>query len=79
MSQAMEHLKGWLLKNGAAPYVDQAAKEMVGRSNGEIGIAATRVTARMALGRRGLKPVTANGLARAFAELVKERLAKGAP
>jgi hypothetical protein len=78
MSQAMEHVKGWLLKNGASPYVEQTAKEMVGRSGAEIGITATRVTVSMALERRGMKRVTANGLARAFVVLVRERLAKGA-
>lgn len=70
MSQAMDDLKAFLLKHGAAPYVASAAR--AGRPD------AGHVTLRMALERRGMKPVMAAGLARAFAALVKERLARGA-
>lgn len=31
MSQAMDHLKGFLLKHGAAPHVEQTARETADR------------------------------------------------
>lgn len=76
MSQAMEFLKSWLLQNGAAPYAEQTAAEMAGRSDDEPQITAARMTVSMALERHGMTPVMASGLASAFAELVRERARK---
>lgn len=71
MSAATTHLKDWLMKNGAAPYIEEAAR--TGRPD------AALVTLRAALEKGGMTPVMSAGLSRAFAALVRERLANGAP
>ena len=78
MSAAMDHLKDWLLKNGAAPAVEEAAAAMAGRPDAEARLRIEQATQRLSMEIHGMSPTMANGLAAAFAALVKERMARGA-
>jgi hypothetical protein len=79
MSAAMDHLKSWLLKHGAGGAVEEAAAAMAGRPDAEARLRLEQATQRLSMEIHGMSPTMANGLAAAFAALVKERLAKAAP
>jgi hypothetical protein len=79
MSAALDHLKGFFLKHGAAPFVEEAAAVMAGCPDAEAHLRLVQATERIEMELRGMSPVMANGLASGFVALVKERLARDAP